>query len=72
MSSPYRDQIVSNSPRAIDWKRGCPYTYIRDDIEELIDSSKLFARKFDINVDSSIVEMLASYLTSRDEVSICS
>ena len=35
-----------SSMRNIDWNRGTPYTYKDNDFEELVQSNKLFARKF--------------------------
>lgn len=55
MASPYRDTIVRNSLRAIDWKRGSPYTYTREDVDTLISSPALFARKFDEIVDQTAI-----------------
>ena len=38
--------------RAIDWTRGSPYEWKVSDFDELINSNKLFARKFtDSNID---------------------
>ncbi len=37
------------SLRHIDWKRGNPYTFGNDDFDELMNSEKLFARKFSSN-----------------------
>lgn len=39
----------------IDWKRGNPYVFRNSDYEELIQSSMLFARKFDWEIDKEIV-----------------
>ena len=47
--------------RYIDWTRGSnnnPYVFKESDWEELRKASGLFARKFDLNVDKKIVEML--------------
>ena len=66
MASPYCDYIVNNSLRAIDWKRGNPYTNRQEDVEELLHSSNLFARKFDINIDSSAIDKVVAYLSNRN------
>ena len=47
--------------RLIDWARGNnnnPYLFRETDLEELKNSSALFARKFDLNIDKKIVEKL--------------
>ena len=47
--------------RYIDWRRGSnnnPYIFRESDYEALKNSSALFARKFDLNVDKKIVEKL--------------
>lgn len=48
------NQIV----RAVDWKRGTPYTYKEEDYEELINSDMLFARKFSTNIDKVIIDKI--------------
>ena len=47
--------------RHSDWERGSnnnPYIFRESDYEELMNSSALFARKFDLNIDKKIVEKL--------------
>ncbi len=41
--------------RAIDWERGSPYVWRISDIKTLENSKMLFARKFDWNIDSSVI-----------------
>lgn len=41
--------------RKIDWNRGKPYTWRKEDYEELVTSECLFARKFDIDIDKDII-----------------
>lgn len=48
--------------REIDWKRGNPYVYKKDDFEELISSTKLFARKFSWEIDCEIVKLIEKYV----------
>lgn len=55
------DDEYSGCMRLIDWKRGNPYIYTKDDFEELISSDRLFARKFD-EKDLLIVDMLYNKL----------
>lgn len=55
---PQMDNDVHAIMRLIDWKRGDPYVFKRDDYEELASSDLLFARKFDSKVDSAIIEQV--------------
>lgn len=62
MASPYRDTVVNNPLRAIDWTRGEPYVYRAEDVEELLLSEDLFGRKFDENIDRAAIEKVVSCL----------
>ena len=62
MASPYRDSIVKNYYRAIDWERGSPYTYRREDVPALLSSPAFFARKFDAAVDPEAIRLVAEQL----------
>lgn len=53
--------------RKIDWERGGPYTWHKEDFEELVNSDFLFARKFDENVDSEIIDMIYDYIVGGSE-----
>lgn len=48
--------------RLIDWKRGNPYIFRASDFDELLKSECLFARKFDMETDSEIIEKLQDAL----------
>ncbi len=54
--------------RSIDWTRGNPYTYRISDFDELMNSDYLFARKFDQNQDSEIIDKIYETLTKYQEV----
>lgn len=56
----YNDKdLVKGSLRYIDWKRGKPYTFRKEDFEEIINQQEaVFARKFDPNVDSEIIDKI--------------
>lgn len=41
--------------RLIDWKRGNPYVFRKEDIDMIKNSNCLFARKFDNDIDSDII-----------------
>lgn len=51
--------------RYVDWKRGDPYTFRTEDFQELIASGYMFARKFNISVDSEICYRIENYLVER-------
>lgn len=61
MSSPMRDNIVRNDLRAIDWERGLPYTFRKEDVPTLLASESLWGRKFNQRVDEEAIEMIAEY-----------
>lgn len=49
------------SLRHIDWERGTPYTFQKEDLNELIQSDKLFARKFSSD-HKEIIKSLEDHL----------
>lgn len=51
--------------RAIDWQRGTPYIWKKQDYRQLIESEYLFARKFDEKVDRLIINQISDYLTDE-------
>ena len=69
-NSPYKSNLYMpechNSHKAclrlIDWERGNPYVWRTEDFETIKNSSCIFARKFDLNVDSEIVEKVLDYI----------
>ncbi len=63
MASPYRDTINKNCLREIDWKRGRPYIFRKNDFDELIKSQNFFARKFSTQIDGEIIDKLYHYLS---------
>ena len=69
MNSPFQESLSSNTTegtmRHIDWKRGGPYTFRYADLDELMQSDKLFARKFDERVDMKIIEEIYNRLKRR-------
>lgn len=54
----FDDNHVTSIKRYIDWKRGTPYTFKKEDFNDLINSEALFARKFDLNIDRTVVDMI--------------
>jgi hypothetical protein len=62
-NSPYRVHMANNNLRYIDWSAGgaSPKTFTADDIEKLLKSDALYARKFDLGQHSDV---LAVYIIS--------
>lgn len=54
------DDEYNGCVREIDWNRGGPYTYRQSDLNQLLSSDKLFARKFDSQIDKQIIDELVS------------
>lgn len=49
--------------RYIDWKRGNPYVFQKEDLEELLNADFLFARKFNYKDTDDIVDNIVQVLT---------
>lgn len=60
VNSPYKMQIVNDNQRYILWKEGdkSPKTLVVDDYNDIINSEKLFARKFDATKDDDILKII--------------
>lgn len=52
--------------RLIDWKRGNPYVFGVDDLQMILNSNCMFARKFDERKDRQVIELIYNVLS--DEV----
>lgn len=63
MGSPLRENIVNDCLREIDWERGMPYTFRKEDVPMLLASENLWARKFDQRVDREVIDMIAAHLS---------
>lgn len=66
-SSVYKNQLVNNNLRYIDWTEGSasPKILTINDAERLKNSGKFFARKFDINIDSQILDWIDDNLLTK-------
>lgn len=53
--------------RYIDWDRGNPYIFKNADIDDLLESEFLFARKFDCDIDASVICDLVKELKYEKE-----
>lgn len=65
LNSPFKDKIYKAPIRFIDWKRGNPYVFGKEDYQTLTDSEYLWARKFDTRVDKEIVDMIFQKLVNE-------
>jgi len=60
MNSNFKNTVVNDNLYYIDWSKGgsSPKIFTADDFDALIKTNKFFARKFDIRVDTKILDML--------------
>ena len=60
LNSPYRGDIVNDNTRYIDWSdpREAPKVLVKDDWKKLERCADLFARKFDVSRDESVLSMI--------------
>jgi hypothetical protein len=59
LNSPLRDSVVNDNLRFIDWSENPGPTILRmEHLPKLLDSGKLFARKFDATIDAAILDAL--------------
>ena len=67
--SNYKDKIIEKTYqdvlRAIDWKRGDPYTYTLEDYDFLISSEYLFARKFSSSKDKKLIDSIVDSINAN-------
>ncbi|HEY0246561.1 MAG TPA: beta-1,6-N-acetylglucosaminyltransferase [Mucilaginibacter sp.] len=63
MNSAYKTSVINNNYRYTDWSKGgsSPKILVTGDFEKIIASDCLFGRKFDINIDSNILDMIDDY-----------
>jgi Core-2/I-Branching enzyme len=68
MNSELRDTVVNDNLRYIDWTRGRrPAILESGDFDRLRESSKLFARKFDVRHDENVLNMVDRHLLGGGE-----
>jgi hypothetical protein len=66
MNSPLGDSVENDNLRYIEWSREpAPAVLVRDDLPTLLSSPKLFARKFDERIDSSVLDLLDAHIDSE-------
>jgi hypothetical protein len=71
MNSTHRNKVIQNSGRYIDWSNGgsSPKILTTEDLKPLLRSNQLFARKFDINVDTQILNQLDEHFSDKKDIS---
>ena len=62
LNSEFANKVVNNSMRQIDWLRGDPYEYKLSDLDELMKSDKLFARKIYYSKEPELVNAISEYI----------
>ena len=67
VESPYRQTLINDSLRAIDWIRGDPYIYREADVDALLASDRIFARKFDESTDPAAIEKVVAHLSQDSQ-----
>ena len=68
-NSPYKNEMVNDNLRYIDWseKKASPKTFTILDAETLIQSGKLFARKFNKEIDEEICNYIDTHISAFTE-----
>jgi Core-2/I-Branching enzyme len=69
MSSPLADTLVNDDLRYVDWSDGgaSPRVLTSWDLERMLRSSALFARKFDPRVDPNVIDALDAHIDHDDD-----
>ena len=66
MNSPLHDEIENDNLRYVEWSREpAPAVLGVDDLDAMLSSGKLFARKFDPTVDDAVLAELDRRLDGR-------
>jgi hypothetical protein len=70
MNSPLAECLVNDDLRYIEWRdmnSGSPALLGREDFDKIAASPKLFARKFDMSVDSQILDLIDREILARGQ-----
>lgn len=67
-SDTFIEKTYQDVVRAIDWKRGDPYTYTSQDFSYLTQSPFLFARKFSVQKDKGIIDTLINHIRHENSI----
>jgi len=68
MNSPFKDQVINDNLRYIDWSEGnaSPKSFDLSDFDEISNSKMLFARKFDLSHDQHILNKIDQELLTSN------
>jgi hypothetical protein len=69
MNSKYRDHIINNDQRFILWPEndnGHPKILTQTDYKDMVSSDRLFARKFNTQIDATILDLLDEKLAQPE------
>lgn len=63
MNSPFKEHVINKNYRYIDWPPNAarPKVLVTEDFDNLLKSDSLFGRKFDINTDENVLNLLDNY-----------
>lgn len=67
LNSPFKENIVNNNLRYIDFPKGKanPRILGMEDMSKLIESSMLFARKFDMDINAEVLDKIDEHLATQ-------
>lgn len=62
MNSPFKNSVINNNLRYIDWSEGNahPKILLKNNLNDILNSKMLFARKFDTEIDTEVLDALDS------------
>ena len=60
MNSPYKDDVINNNYRYVDWSGGGahPKMLLTEDYEKIIATDNIIGRKFNMDIDGNILDLL--------------
>jgi len=60
MNSPYKDSVLNNNYRYVDWSAGGghPKLLLTEDYEKIITTDNIIGRKFNMDIDGNILDLL--------------
>lgn len=64
LNSSFKDQVVKDNLLYLDRDKGAPHPNIitTSHLERILDSAKLFARKFDLKIDAQVMDLIDQYI----------
>ena len=67
LNSPLKNTTVNNNLRYIPWEKGTPHPKILkvSDFNEIINQDNFFARKFDLDIDSEIIQLISEKILQK-------